>query len=90
MIAMGQKARAAGLKLSITVLLGIAGPERSQIHAAETGRVLSEIDDRGILATPANSAINELVTEAARLSIAAECRYAAIEYEPEPSVRLRG
>jgi radical SAM superfamily enzyme YgiQ (UPF0313 family) len=44
MIAMGQKARAAGLKLSITVLLGIAGPERSQIHAAATGRVLSEID----------------------------------------------
>jgi len=44
MIAMGRKARTAGLKLSITVLLGIAGPERSQIHAAETGRVLSEID----------------------------------------------
>jgi len=44
MIAMGQKARAAGLKLSITVLLGIAGPERSQIHAAATGHVLSEID----------------------------------------------
>ncbi len=44
MIAMGQKARAAGLKLSITVLLGIAGPERSQMHAAATGHVLSEID----------------------------------------------
>ena len=44
MIAMGQKARAAGFKLSITVLLGIAGPERSQIHAAATGRVLSEIN----------------------------------------------
>ena len=44
MIAMGQKARAAGMKLSITVLLGIAGRERSQIHAAETGRVLSAID----------------------------------------------
>ncbi len=44
MIAMGRKARAAGLKLSITVLLGIAGKERSQIHATETGRVLSAID----------------------------------------------
>jgi len=44
MIAMGQKARAAGMKLSITVLLGIAGRERSLIHAAETGRVLSAID----------------------------------------------
>jgi len=44
MIAMGKKARKAGLKLSITVLLGIAGRQRSQIHAVETGRVLSAID----------------------------------------------
>jgi radical SAM superfamily enzyme YgiQ (UPF0313 family) len=44
MIAMGQKAGEAGFKLSVTVLLGIAGRERSQIHAAETGRVLSAID----------------------------------------------
>jgi radical SAM superfamily enzyme YgiQ (UPF0313 family) len=44
MIAMGKKARQAGFKLSITVLLGIAGRERSQIHARETGRVLSAID----------------------------------------------
>jgi radical SAM superfamily enzyme YgiQ (UPF0313 family) len=44
MIKMGQKAREAGIKLSITVLLGLAGRERSQIHARETGRVLSAID----------------------------------------------
>ncbi len=44
MIQMGKKAREAGIKLSITVLLGIAGRERSQIHARETGRVLSAID----------------------------------------------
>ncbi len=44
MIQMGQKAKDAGLKLSITVLLGLAGPERSAIHAIETGRVLSAID----------------------------------------------
>jgi radical SAM superfamily enzyme YgiQ (UPF0313 family) len=44
MIAMGCKAKDAGLKLSITVLLGIAGRRRSQIHATETGRVLSAID----------------------------------------------
>ena len=44
MIAMGAKAKRAGIKLSITVLLGIAGPQRSQIHAMETGRVLSAID----------------------------------------------
>jgi len=44
MIEMGTKAKQAGIKLSITVLLGIAGPQRSQIHAVETGRVLSAID----------------------------------------------
>ncbi len=43
-IAMGQKARAAGMKLSVTVLLGVAGRTRSQIHAKETGRVLSAMD----------------------------------------------
>ena len=30
--------------MSVTVLLGIAGPERSLIHARETGKVLSAID----------------------------------------------
>jgi radical SAM superfamily enzyme YgiQ (UPF0313 family) len=44
MIQMGKKVRAAGIKLSITVLLGIAGKKRSAIHAEETGRVLSAID----------------------------------------------
>lgn len=44
MVAMGQKARAAGIALSITVLIGVAGRQRSQIHAAQTGRVLSAID----------------------------------------------
>ncbi len=44
LIAMGKKAREAGIKLSITVLLGIAGRQRSRVHAVETGRVLSAID----------------------------------------------
>jgi len=43
-IEMGKKIRSAGIKLSITVLLGVAGTERSRIHAKETGRVLSAID----------------------------------------------
>jgi len=44
MIDMGRKIRAAGVQLSITVLLGLAGRERSQEHAKETGKVLSAID----------------------------------------------
>ncbi len=46
--------------------------------------VLEEIDRRGILATPANSAINELVTEAARRSLAEASRRVPIEYPPQP------
>ncbi|SHL41893.1 Radical SAM superfamily protein [Desulfatibacillum alkenivorans DSM 16219] len=44
MIAMGQKCREAGIQLSITVLVGLAGRERSQEHAVATGKVLSAID----------------------------------------------
>lgn len=38
----------AGFKLSLTVLLGIAGIARSEIHARETGRVLTAIDPKFI------------------------------------------
>jgi radical SAM superfamily enzyme YgiQ (UPF0313 family) len=44
MIKMGRKIRETGIKLSITVLLGLAGRDRSMVHAQETGRVLSAID----------------------------------------------
>ena len=43
-VAMGRKAIAAGMKLSVTVILGIAGRARSAVHARDTARVLSEID----------------------------------------------
>jgi radical SAM superfamily enzyme YgiQ (UPF0313 family) len=42
--AMGRKAIAAGMKLSVTVILGIAGRSRSAVHARETAAVLSAID----------------------------------------------
>ena len=44
MIAMGRKAKNGGMKLSLTVLLGIAGRSRSLQHAEATGQVLSAID----------------------------------------------
>ena len=43
-IKMGQRVIAAGIKLSVTVLLGLAGPERSYVHAEATGRALSAMD----------------------------------------------
>ncbi|PID73972.1 MAG: radical SAM protein [Desulfobacterales bacterium] len=44
MIETGRKIRAAGVRLFLTVLTGLGGRERSEIHARETGRVLSAID----------------------------------------------
>jgi radical SAM superfamily enzyme YgiQ (UPF0313 family) len=44
MIDMGRKVKAAGIQLSVTVLLGLGGRERSQDHARETGRVLTAMD----------------------------------------------
>lgn len=41
---MGKKVKGAGIRLSVTVLLGIAGKKRSLIHANATGKLLSAID----------------------------------------------
>jgi radical SAM superfamily enzyme YgiQ (UPF0313 family) len=38
------KATAAGFDLSVTAILGLAGPERSLVHAAATGEALSAVD----------------------------------------------
>ncbi len=44
MIDMGRKVKAAGIQLSVTVLLGLGGRERSLDHARETGRVLTAMN----------------------------------------------
>jgi radical SAM superfamily enzyme YgiQ (UPF0313 family) len=41
---MGKKVKRAGIKLSVTVLLGIAGAKNSLIHSKATGELLSAID----------------------------------------------
>jgi len=43
-IEMGKKVKAAGIKLSVTVLLGIAGVERSLDHARLTGELLTRMN----------------------------------------------
>jgi radical SAM superfamily enzyme YgiQ (UPF0313 family) len=40
----GKKVKEAGIKLSVTVLLGIGGRERSREHAIGTGKILTEMD----------------------------------------------
>jgi radical SAM superfamily enzyme YgiQ (UPF0313 family) len=44
MIEAARRIREAGILLSVTVLLGLAGPEGSQRHARATGEVLSRMD----------------------------------------------
>ena len=73
----------------------------ARVNAAAEGRsgdaalsarqhAVKEIDEAGILATPSNSFFNELVIEAARMSITRNGDYAIIDYGATPSVRLRG
>ena len=64
-------------ELSVTVLLDLRRG------------FLKEVDRRGIIATPANSYINELVTEAARLSIGAGGTSVDIKYDPTPHVLIQ-
>ncbi|MHA1681640.1 MAG: Gfo/Idh/MocA family protein [Promethearchaeota archaeon] len=49
--------------------------------------LIKKIDEKGIIATPANSSSNELVTEAARISIANGGRPVEIIYGEKPRVR---
>lgn len=44
MEAASKRVKEAGILLSVTVLLGLGGVERSHIHAAETGKFLSRIE----------------------------------------------
>ncbi len=64
---------------------GLSGDEA----LAQRRQVLAEIDRRAILATPANSSINELVTEAARMSIQQAGRHVAIRYDPTRGIAAR-
>jgi D-galacturonate reductase len=50
----------------------------------ERRRVLTEVDERGIIATPANSSVNELAIEAGRISILGDGLPVSIEYDREP------
>lgn len=51
--------------------------------------IIREEDERGIIATPANSYTNELVTEAARLSILRDGVPVSIDYGKDPHVEVR-
>lgn len=64
-IASCKKIRDAGIPLSLTIILGMGGLEKSEEHAKATARVLNEIDPEYIgaltLMTPPGTHIHELV-----------------------------
>lgn len=68
-----------------TEIIGVDEPKALKQRQA----LIKETDERGIIATPANSFINELVVEAARLSIMHDGEWAKITYGEKPSVSLR-
>jgi len=51
--------------------------------------IIREVDEKGLIATPANSYINELVVEAARMSILRDGEPVRIVYEGQPHVEPR-
>ena len=56
---------------------------------AERQKLIKQFDDEGVMATPANSAYNELVMEAGRLSILNSGREVEITYGKNAGVKLR-
>jgi len=56
---------------------------------AQRRKLIKGVDEKGIIATPANSYVNELVVEAARLSILNDGDMVTIEYGENPHVKLR-
>jgi len=56
---------------------------------AQRRQMIEEVNQRGIIATPANSCVNELVIEAARLSISSDGDFVEIVYGDHPHVRPR-
>jgi len=81
---------------SIAAILGaIQRIEEQSCGLPEAGslarrrELIREVDEKGIIATPANSSINELVVEAGRLSIAGDGQPVRILYGDHPRVTLR-
>ena len=56
---------------------------------AKRREMIQEVDAQGLIATPANSYINELVVEAARASILADAAPVRIVYGAEPHIEIQ-
>ena len=80
---------------SVAAILGTIHRIESEVadlpakeSAARRQGIIAEVDERAMIATPANSNSNELVTEAARLSILHDGKMVRIIYGQDPHVEL--
>jgi len=62
------------------------GPDASLRRRRE---IIQEVDAKGLIATPGNSSINELVVEAARMSILQDGAAVRIVYADHPYIELQ-
>ena len=67
---------------------GAAAGLKDEAALEKRREILTRIDEEGLIATPANSAFNELVIEAGRKSILSGGREVLIEYGADPRVRF--
>ncbi|MBC8247312.1 MAG: hypothetical protein H8E81_06985 [Deltaproteobacteria bacterium] len=76
---------------TIKTVCGIEAEAESNPEQAHEIRLQKkeEVNRKGLIATPENSFINELVHEAARASILNDGDMVYIEYEPEPRIRKK-
>lgn len=74
------------IEAAVQAAVGVNGAGALEQRQAALG----ELDARGLLATPGNSFINELVVEAGRLSLANGGQYVDIAYGGQAGVGLRG
>ena len=70
----------AGITLAIHRLECAAAGLPPEAALAKRRELIREVDAQGLIATPANSHINELVVEAARASILTDAKPVSIRY----------
>jgi predicted dehydrogenase len=82
---------------SVAANLGAIGRIRTETEGlsekealAKRREIIAEIDAKRLIATPANSSINELVTEAARMSILNDGDFVRIVYDDSPHIEPKG
>jgi hypothetical protein len=76
----------AGITHAIHRLENAAAGMEPEAALARRREMIRETDAQGLIATPANSYINELVVEAARASILADAKPVRITYGTHPKI----